>query len=173
VRASTPSAAAEIITEGVYSSRVFVAEAPLRLRELCQRQLESRREEADYLLKRLGRLHPRRKLDDTLQRLDDLRGGLIRGAEQGVHQARMDWQQLALRLNQVRPANRLKELKANLSRAEARLRLLGPEQVLSRGYSITMDATSGKILRDAKQVKPGQRLKTRVKAGEVTSVVEK
>ena len=173
VRAATPSAAAEIITEGIYSSRVFVAEAPLRLRELCQRQLESRREEADYLLKRLGRLHPRRRFEDASQRLDDLRTGLSRGAEQGVRQARMNWQQLALRLNQARPANRLKELKANLSRAEARLRLLGPEQVLSRGYSITMDAATGKILRDAKQVKPGQRLKTRLKNGEVSSVAEK
>lgn len=173
VRAATPSVAAEIITEGVYSSRVFVAEAPMRLRELCQRQLESRREDVDFLLKRLSRLHPRRRLNDALQRLDDLRGGLSRGAEQGVRQSRMNWQQLAMRLNQVRPANRLKELKATLSRADARLRLLGPEQVLSRGYSITMDATSGKILRDAKLVKPGQRLKTRLKTGEVSSVAEK
>lgn len=172
VRAATPSAAAEIVTEGVYSSRAFVTEAPLRLRELCQRQLAARREDADNLCKRLGRLHPRRKLDDVMQRLDDLRGGLSRGAQQGVRQARMNWQQLALRLNQVRPANRLKELKAALSRAEARLRLLGPEQVLSRGYSITMDSASGKILRDAKLVKPGQRLKTRLKSGEVTSVAE-
>jgi exonuclease VII large subunit len=35
-----------------------------------------------------------------------------------------------------------------------------------------MEATSGKILRDAKQVKPGQRLKTRLNKGEVVSVVE-
>ena len=173
VRAATPSAAAEIVTEGVYASRVFVAEAPFRLRELCRRQLESRGDEAEFLLKRFGRLHPRRKLDEALQRLDDLRGGLGRGAEQCVRRARMNWQQLALRLNQVRPANRLKELKATLSRAEARLRLLGPEQVLSRGYSITMDADSGEILRDAKRVKPGQRLKTRLKSGEVSSVAQK
>jgi exodeoxyribonuclease VII large subunit len=173
VRAATPSAAAEIITEGVYASRVFVAEAPLRLRELCARQLEGRREEADHLLKRLARLHPRRRLEETLQRLDDLRGSLSRCAIHGVRRTQMNWQQLALRLNQVRPANRLKDLKAALSRAEARLRLLGPEQVLSRGYSITTDAASGKILRDAKQVKTGQRLNTRLKTGEMTSVVEK
>ena len=173
VRAATPSAAAEIITDGVYSSRVFVAEAPLRMQELMRRQMASRIEETEYLLKRLGRLHPRRRLDETLQRLDDLRGGLIRSADNGVERARMDWQQLALRLNQVRPANRLKDLKAALSRAEARLRLLGPEQVLSRGYSITMDADSGEILRDAKRVKPGQRLKTRLKSGEVSSVAQK
>jgi exodeoxyribonuclease VII large subunit len=193
LRAATPSAAAEIITDGVYSSRMFVTEAPARLRELCWRQLEARREEADLLLKRLGRLHPRRKLDDALQRLDDLRSSLGRGAERGMRQARSDWQQLALRLNQVRPAHRVQQqreratllhrrlaelaahrldlLQSGLARAEARLRLLGPEQVLARGYSITMDAASGKILRNARQVRGGQRLTTRLKDGEVRSVV--
>jgi exodeoxyribonuclease VII large subunit len=173
VRAATPSAAAEIITEGVYSSRVFVAEAPLRMQALMRRQLEARSEETDYLLKRLGRLHPRRRLDESLQRLDDLTGSLGRAVQQGVHNARMNWERLGLRLHQVRPAVRLKELKAGLSRAEARLRLLGPEQVLSRGYSITMEAESGKIVRDAKQVKPGQRLRTRLKQGEISSVAER
>jgi exodeoxyribonuclease VII large subunit len=55
---------------------------------------------------------------------------------------------------------------------EARLRLLGPEQVLSRGYSITMDAATGKVLRDAARVKEGQKLKTRLKTGEILSRVE-
>jgi exodeoxyribonuclease VII large subunit len=56
---------------------------------------------------------------------------------------------------------------------ETRLRLLGPEQVLARGYSITMDAATGRVLRDAGEVKAGQRLKTRLKAGEVFSKAEK
>jgi len=45
--------------------------------------------------------------------------------------------------------------------------------VLSRGYSITMDAATGKVLRAAKDVKPDQHLKTRLKAGEVLSKVDK
>jgi exodeoxyribonuclease VII large subunit len=53
------------------------------------------------------------------------------------------------------------------------LNLLGPEQVLSRGYSITTDAASGEVLRDAAQVKAGQKLKTRLKQGEVISRAEK
>jgi len=53
------------------------------------------------------------------------------------------------------------------------LRLLGPEQVLSRGYSITMDAASGKIIRRAKDAQRGQGLRTRVKEGEIRSVIEK
>jgi exonuclease VII large subunit len=56
---------------------------------------------------------------------------------------------------------------------ESRLRLLGPEQVLSRGYSITMDAASGTVLHDAAKVNAGQKLKTRLKSGEVLSQAEK
>ncbi len=55
---------------------------------------------------------------------------------------------------------------------EARLRLLGPEQVLSRGYSITMNAATGKIIRRAKDVKRGENLRTRVSEGEIISRVQ-
>jgi exodeoxyribonuclease VII large subunit len=107
----------------------------------------------------------------------------------------MDIRQLVLRLHQVRPSrlivrhrelaellrNRLRErvrqrvlvFQTGLERAIARLRLLGPEQVLARGYSITTDAASGAIVRDAAKVKHGQRLKTRLQLGEVTSLVDK
>jgi len=52
------------------------------------------------------------------------------------------------------------------------LRLLGPEQVLARGYSITMDAVSGRVVREADKVRAGQRLKTRLKQGKVFSRAE-
>jgi exodeoxyribonuclease VII large subunit len=50
--------------------------------------------------------------------------------------------------------------------------LLGPERVLARGYSITLDARSGTVIRAARQTRPGQKLKTRLHSGEVQSVVE-
>jgi exodeoxyribonuclease VII large subunit len=59
-----------------------------------------------------------------------------------------------------------------LGALEARLRLLGPEQVLARGYSITSDAATGKVLREATEVKADQRLKTRLKAGQIFSRAE-
>ena len=66
----------------------------------------------------------------------------------------------------------LEKWRNGLGALEGRLRLLGPEQVLARGYSITTDAQTGKVLREAKEVKAGQRLKTRLKAGEVFSRAE-
>jgi exodeoxyribonuclease VII large subunit len=173
VRAATPSAAAEIITEGVFASREFVAN----------------------LMRRMAQAHPRRRLNESLQRLDDLRSGLLRCTKQGVSERGVTWRNLATRLRQVRPKQllkqrrellkvgqrRLRELarvqfkncKRSLEAAESRLRLLGPEQVLSRGYSITMDAATGKIIRRSKDAKQGQRLKTRVNEGEISSKVER
>src|ERR1043166_7330437 len=66
----------------------------------------------------------------------------------------------------------LRERKHDLQTLASRLRLLGPEQVLSRGYSITSDAVTGKVLRAAGETKAGQRLRTRLKTGEVRSRVE-
>jgi exodeoxyribonuclease VII large subunit len=172
VRAATPSVAAEIITEGVFASRQLVTD----------------------LTQRMVRAHPRRRMNELLQRLDDLQTGLLRCMRQGTRERQVTCQNLAMRLLRVRPAQllrqrreslvmnqrRLRELahvclrngRSSFEATETRLRLLGPEQVLSRGYSITMDAATGRVLRKAVEVKAGQKLKTRLKAGEVFSRAE-
>jgi exodeoxyribonuclease VII large subunit len=171
-RAATPSAAAEIITEGVFASRQLVAS----------------------LIRRMAQAHPRRRLDEWLQRLDDLQADMQRCCRQGVRERFLVCSNLATRLRQTRPKQllrqrrelldvtrhrlrelvrvRFKDLKNDLTATESRLQLLGPEQVLSRGYSITMDAATGQVLHDAAKVKSGQKLKTRLKAGEMLSRVE-
>jgi exodeoxyribonuclease VII large subunit len=88
VRAATPSAAAEIITEGVFASREFVAEAAGLLRRKVRQRLEGAVTEFEQLQGRLTRAHPRRRLDEFLQRLDDLQTGLSRCAKQGVKDGR-------------------------------------------------------------------------------------
>src|SRR6185436_9610741 len=70
VRAATPSAAAEIITEGVFASCEFVARASRRIRQRVVEQFEGKIYEFKQTTGRLARLHPRRRLDDALQRLD-------------------------------------------------------------------------------------------------------
>ena len=194
LRAATPSAAAEIITEGVFSSSQFLAEAGQRIRQLAGQQMEDKRYELAQTAQRLARVHPRRRLNDWLQRLDDAQTSLLRCAKQGARRQRLAWQALGDRLARVRPALVLRQRREALVQVEdrlhervrqqlvnretrfaaleARLRLLGPEQVLARGYSITTDAQSGKVLREAKAVKAGQRLKTRLKTGEVFSRAE-
>ena len=52
-----------------------------------------------------------------------------------------------------------------------RLNALSPLAVLERGYSITFDE-QGRILKKASQVKPGDRLQTRLHEGQIRSKVE-
>jgi exodeoxyribonuclease VII large subunit len=52
------------------------------------------------------------------------------------------------------------------------LQAVGPEQALKRGYSITTRKRDGAILRNAGQVKPGDKLVTRFADGEVESVAD-
>jgi exodeoxyribonuclease VII large subunit len=194
IRAATPTAAAEVITEGAFSSCEFVAGAAERMRQLTRQQMDDKAYVLAQAEQRLARVHPRRKFNDWLQRLDDLRGSLLRYARNGVRHRHKASQNLADRLARVRPGSflkqrrevldlarerlneqarhRMREWQNRLKTLEARLRLLGPEQVLARGYSITMDARTGKVLRAAKSVQAGQRLKTRLKEGEVISTAE-
>jgi exodeoxyribonuclease VII large subunit len=194
VRAATPSAAAEIITEGVFASCQFVTEAGNRMRQLVGQQFADKGAALMQTGQRLARMHPRRRMDDWLQRLDDLQTSLLRCVRQGARQQRLVLKNLTERLSRVRPAallrqrrevfeqaeqrlreqarHRVREWKNRFATVKARLRLLGPEQVLARGYSITMDAKTGTVVREAGEVRAGQGLRTRLKAGEVRSRVE-
>ena len=167
---------------------------PLRLAQLAARRLERTAGDFANVAGRLQREHPRRRLDEWSQRLDDLQMGLVHSARLGMRGRGVTQQNLTARLVRLRPTQilqerrqqlrleerRLKELgrhsfrrlRDQFTAMDSRLRLLGPEQVLARGYSITMDAASGKVLRDAAKVKAGQRLKTRLKVGEVRSRAE-
>jgi exodeoxyribonuclease VII large subunit len=193
VRAATPSAAAEIITEGIFSSIEYLAGAGDRIRQLLQQRLDDKAYEAEQLLARLARLHPRRRMNEWLQRLDDLRDSFSRCGRQALRERRVAWRNAHARLLRVQPGQvlayrrellvqetrRLREQACHqlldrrncFSMLEARLRLLGPEQVLARGYSITMKDDTGRVVRDAADVKVGQRLRTRLKSGVVRSVI--
>ncbi|MHC1763889.1 MAG: exodeoxyribonuclease VII large subunit [Verrucomicrobiia bacterium] len=194
LRAATPTAAAEIITEGYYSSRPFVDQALERLRDACRFQVEEKTRELGRAVQRLQRQHPVRWLQQQWQRLDDLRGGLQRCARYGLRLQQGGWSALAQRLIRAAPSQilarrretvamllrQLRErvvqafarLDQRVSSAAVKLRLLSPQNVLERGYSVTMDAATGKVLQSASEVEAGQRIRTRVKQGQFESTVQ-
>ena len=194
LRAATPSAAAEIITEGAHASREFVAEAGGWMRNRVRQRLAHEQDYLEQLTLRLRQTHPRRRLNDHLQRLDDLNASLTRCVKAGLRRQRQIWFTIAQRLVRLKPSQILAQRGESLSgqrkrlvelmrqglnesqnrfaTVEAKLRLLSPEQVLARGYSITTDAATGKVIRRAIDAKAGQKLKTRLQSGEVTSRVE-
>ncbi|MEQ2010561.1 MAG: exodeoxyribonuclease VII large subunit, partial [Limisphaerales bacterium] len=171
LRAATPSAAAELITEGAFASREFVAEATARLRQLARQHLEAAEEGFAQVRHRLALAHPRRRLQEWAQRLDDAGVALARGTKSWLRERQHRFGQAALRLQRLKPTAQLAVRREQLAALTSRLRLLSSENVLARGYSITTDATTGKVIRRAEQAKPGQTLRTRVQHGEIESVV--
>jgi exodeoxyribonuclease VII large subunit len=193
-RAATPSAAAEIITEGVFASCRFVSETAAWLRQRFRQRLERETRNLAQWNSRLARAHPRRRLNEKLQHLDDLQTSLVRCTKHDLQKQALALKGLSERLSRVHPArlfrqrrevflqeqqrfteqmrHRLNTLKTRQQSAADRLRLLSPEHVLARGYSITTDTQTGKVLRSAKESRPGQKIKTRLQSGEVRSVVE-
>ena len=96
---------------------------------------------------RLERQHPRTRLPADRERLSGVAGELRQ----------------SLRAMLARAAGRVEVV-------DARLGALNPLAVLGRGYSITSDARTGRIVRRADEVRPGDRLTTRTAEGEVESV---
>ena len=194
LRAATPSAAAELITEGVYSSCQFIAAVNQRIAELAKYKLTAKSQQQNRTAQRLARQHPRRRLNDLLQHLDDLRLSIVRCAKSNARERRLAFRQSVERLSRLAPKRFVRQRREKMTQIQERLyervhsrfiqatsqvkglrdrlRLLGPEQVLARGYSITFDAASGVILRQAADAKSGQRLRTRLQDGEVRSRVD-
>lgn len=194
LRAATPSAAAEILTEGVFSTTRWIEQIPGRLRECLNQRLTREGTRITQLFQRLARAHPRRYLQESTQRLDDLQISMARAVRHCVDKSSALFQTLQERLVRIRPSQivlqrkttllqqehrlheqailRVKNARQKLNALETRLRLLSPEHILARGYSITIDVQTGRVLQSSSQTRPGQHIRTRLKSGEVRSVVE-
>jgi exodeoxyribonuclease VII large subunit len=164
------------------------------MRQLLGQRLLDKEEELARLGERLARVHPRRRMEEWSQRLDDLREAISRRGRQGMRERQLIWRGLNERLARLHPGQilarrrevtlvaerrlgeqarrQLENMRNRLAALEGRLRLLGPEQVLARGYSITTSAETGKVVRVASEVKAGEKLRTRLKSGEIRSVVD-
>lgn len=194
-RASTPTAAAEILTEELFRA----VEKIIRLRSdlacALQSEISTRMDQLMVARERMMRVHPRRHLQEQAQLLDDLQLALQRCARTGLrfHHARC--REGIERLLRVRPSQalarereallrmqrllherarlQLAQRQTALAALEERLRLLSPVNVLERGYSITFNADTGAVIHAVEEVADGQRLRTRLRSGEIESVANK
>ncbi len=148
LRAPTPSAAAEMVVESEHRFRELVGSLETGLMRAMRQRLELRRSSLRECLRVLR--DPRRMLEQYTQRIDELTNRLAPG------------------LNQY-----LRRDRARLLSLTSALDHLNPLSILSRGYSITKELPSGRILKDASTIAPGALLSTRFHQGEVVSRVEK
>lgn len=101
--------------------------------------------------------------------LDTLRVRLTRGLSTPIVEARDRLSTLADRADRA-IARRLESRRADLARLAASLEALSPLGVLARGYSLTLKGDA--VVRSADEVRPGDRLRTRLAKGTIVSRVE-
>lgn len=195
LRAATPTAGAELITEAMFASRRLLDGLLAGLVSQARQHLEWKTHACETVHRRLIRLHPRQRLQWQAQRLDDLlealetsrRRHLRRGAAAldaalarlrrvrpavGFKEFRQALDKLAQRLRRI-PAELLAFKRRRLREATDRLRLLAPANVLERGYSITLDAATGRPLRNPAEAAPGSAIISRLAKGDLHSKVSK
>lgn len=147
LRAPTPSAAAELVVEDRGELEKRVRDYRLRMRNAALNMLAGRREALANLESSFAFKQPLFLVRQAAQRLDELLRQLQNYARTLVGRKREMFQTLV-----------------------GRFEALSPLAILERGYSLTM-AGDGRLLKDARGLKPGDLIETRLSRGRVRSRV--
>jgi exodeoxyribonuclease VII large subunit len=146
LRAPTPSAGAEIITQHWVELRERSQQLNMRLSQTMRREILLKRRSLEALAARLR--NPRDQLREKAQKVDEL----------------------SMRLERL-IAHLIERKKMALERLTGQLDALSPLAVLSRGYALIQDDQK-KLIRSASQVKSKQVLQLKFADGEVKVIAE-
>jgi len=193
LRAPTPSAAAELITEAQHKIAEHLAEHEHRLARAVRFQLLQARQRWTRLPVSRAEGRVNTLLHRLAQRLDELSfrqgSAMTRDFQQSQlhvaeltatvlrHDPRQQLGQARERLASCRThldrtlERRVHESAAHLDALDARLHSLSPLAVLERGYALVLDAAGG-VVRSTVQVAPGDKVTTRLTDGGFISRVE-
>lgn len=147
LRAATPSAAAEIVTESCQDALRQLRDLTNGLRNSMSDLLARKREKWEQISNQYGLREPFAWVDMRSQKLDDLSRRLSQSMRYHIQNNRQTWQVLMGKLD-----------------------ALSPLAILKRGFSVTYGET-GAPLTSVKGLVPGRRLRTRMSDGEIESII--
>lgn len=150
VRALTPSEAAERVVPSAQDVAELMRSLHARLQHALKSRAASMRQRLEFLASRPALARPLDMLHNLSRQADELGGRLHAAAELGLGDKR-----------------------SRLALAAGKLEALSPLGVLARGYSVTLDADTGKVITSAKHLRAGQRIESRFAEGSAVSTVER
>jgi len=193
LRAPTPSAAAELITEAQHKIAEHLATQSHRLERAARFQLLQARQRLTRLpvsraesrvttfMHRLGQ-----RLDDATQRLDVALTAQLRLRQDRIAELAAAVLRIDPRQNLAHARSHLADFRARIDRCmerlvhsyaaslnalDARLHSLSPLAVLDRGYALVLSA-EGTLVRSTTQIAAGDRVTTRLADGSFSGRVE-
>lgn len=170
LRASTPSAAAELVVKNKSDLKNHLLNHLQRIRQAYLKQIHFQRNALSEISGRL--IDPRRRLADWRLRLSDLEGRLHYTLLQNIKNARALFEKLfpSLKLQMKHLLERREE---RLQRLQSLLHSLNPLAILERGYSITTKLLEQTIVRSFRDVKVGDQIKIQLFEGNLICDVKK
>ncbi len=193
LRAPTPSAAAEMVSRNQLELLRQLQNGQQRLEMAMDYYLANRNRRFTQLFHRLQQQHPQLRLARQQTVLERLRQRMNQAVESHLKRAGQRQIRITQCLNQQTPQSRIHRAQSHMQQLEYRLtqnmherlgstrerfghaithlEAVSPLATLARGYSVTT-ASDGKVLKQAKQVSPGDVLTTRVSDGWVESEVK-
>jgi exodeoxyribonuclease VII large subunit len=191
-RAPTPTAAAEMLSPDRSEWLAALRTQRVRLLRIMQDRIRARSQHLDWLTARL--VHPRARLEQIRLRLQGLAPRLAPACHARVHALAAHLRELRARLVEHSPRAPIADLLAFTERTDLRLRhgvhsaiersrarlagsasalqALSPLATLARGYAVVQTA-DGRVLRDARIVRPGDSVDVRLAQGHLGCRVEK
>ncbi|MDA0577734.1 MAG: exodeoxyribonuclease VII large subunit, partial [Verrucomicrobia bacterium] len=170
IRAPTPSAAAELVVGRKDQFEEHLVHVQARLGRGLREYVLAQRNHLLELKASPVLREPAELVRQFSQRVDALAVRVQHAAAGAVSMGKVRLDDLAMRgTHEVRITHQ--RWGQDVRRMEAQLRALSPLAVLSRGYSVTTDAHR-RVIRDVRQLKPGDQVRTRVALGSIASTVE-
>ena len=108
----------------------------------------------------------------SAQRVDELGLQLQRGLENAWRYRKQMAEVLLQRWGALRPERRVRELSLRMQAAADRLRVLGPDETLKRGYTL-VQSTDGKLVRGVSAAKQQKDLVVKFSDGKLTVKVNR
>nr|WP_253805767.1 exodeoxyribonuclease VII large subunit [Vibrio mediterranei] len=192
VRAPTPSAAAELVSNDTSHKRESLITREQRLRNVIRLYLSEQKQRLSSLMQDLSNQHPKHHLQRQSQRLDEFEYRLNAAMKQRLSQETLRLTNKLHRLKLQSPVTRLAQQSHRLSQLESRLEqamqrqlsstkhkfaltvgkldTVSPLATLKRGYSITQDE-DGKVISHADSVEIGSTMTTQLEHGTLVSTV--
>lgn len=193
-RAPTPSAAAETVSPDGEALRRQINLLESRMHTLIRRHLDHCRQQLRWLTIRLQQTHPKRRLTDWMQRLDELMLRSQRAVQVRLAASRQALKTQLAQLDRHHPAGRLAQLSVQCEQLDKRLKeaqrvflstqrqrlaelsraleAVSPLATLARGYAIVTDLHTGQILTAAHQTRPGSQIQARLAQGRLVCEVK-
>jgi exodeoxyribonuclease VII large subunit len=150
LRAPTPSAAAELVSE----NRAEALEQALNAERILRATMDMRLDRARLLIKPFGvedlEYRFRSILQPSLVRFDDAKEDLLKNI-----------------------GDRIRDARRRCDLARVNLEAANPRAILERGFSVVINERTGKTLRHAGETRPGERLVIHPLRGAIAALVER